>query len=271
MNGDAEIGELRSLDVDLADCDAAVRERGGTTMTDRTSLRLSATLLLVGQLGYILVTQLHADGDANNHPVVFAEYARSGIWTAVHLGQFASMAILLAGLLALFFALDVEGATARWAGRFGAASAVATLALYGVLQAVDGVALKQAVNAWASAPDAEKAARFASAEAIRWLEWGVRSYQNFALGLALLLFAAAVARTAGVPRAISYLMGLSGLTYLAQGWVGGSEGFSRTHAIAIVLAFVLDVIWMIWLAVFAWRMQNAAPPASRGVSEGVGS
>jgi len=34
---------------------------------------------------------------------------------------------------------------------------------------VDGVALKQAVNAWASAPDAEKAARFASAEAIRWL------------------------------------------------------------------------------------------------------
>ena len=35
----------------------------------------------------------------------------------------------------------------------------ATLALYGVLQAVDGVALKQAVNVWASAPDAEKAAR----------------------------------------------------------------------------------------------------------------
>ena len=42
--------------------------------------------------------------------------------------------------------------------------------------AVDGVALKQAVNAWASAPVAEKAARFASAEAIRWIEWGARSY-----------------------------------------------------------------------------------------------
>ena len=33
--------------------------------------------------------------------------------------------------------------------------------------AVDGVALKQAVNAWASAPGAEMVARFASAEAIR--------------------------------------------------------------------------------------------------------
>jgi hypothetical protein len=31
---------------------------------DRTSLRLSATLLFVGQTLYILVTLLHADGDA---------------------------------------------------------------------------------------------------------------------------------------------------------------------------------------------------------------
>ncbi|MGW2895015.1 hypothetical protein ACWDAO_10425 [Streptomyces sp. NPDC001212] len=168
----------------------------------RTSLRLSATLLLVGQLLYIVVTQFHTDGDANNHPAVFTEYAGSGSWTAVHLGQFAGMAVLLAGLVALFFALDVQAGTARWAGRFGAASAVATLGLYGVLQAVDGVALKQAVNAWASAPYTEKPARFAGAEAIRWLEWGVRSYQNFALGLALLLFAAAVMRTAWVPRPI---------------------------------------------------------------------
>ena len=177
----------------------------------------------------------------------------------MHVGQFAGMAILLAGLLALFFALDVQAGTARWAGRFGAASAVVTLALYGVLQAVDGVALKQAVNAWASAPDAEKAARFASAEAIRWLEWGVRSYQNFALGLALLLFAAAVVRTAWVPRPIAYLMGLSGLTYLVQGWVAGSEGFSQTETIAIVLAEVLNVAWMIWLVVVAWRMQDSEP------------
>ncbi|WP_225080102.1 DUF4386 family protein [Streptomyces sp. CoT10] len=230
----------------------------------RTSLRLSATLLLVGQLLYIAVTQFHTDGDANNHPAVFTEYAGSGSWTAVHLGQFAGMAVLLAGLVALFFALDVQAGTARWAGRFGAASAVATLGLYGVLQAVDGVALKQAVNVWASAPYTEKPARFAGAEAIRWLEWGVRSYQNFALGLALLLFAAAVMRTAWVPRPIGLLMGLSGLAYLVQGWVVGSAGFSQTETIAIVLAFVLDVAWMIWLAVVAWRTRDAqSPPPAR--------
>jgi hypothetical protein len=233
-------------------------------MNNRTfssSLRLSATLLLVGQLLYIVVTQFHADGPANNHPVVFAEYAGNGIWTAVHLGQFAAMAILLAGLLALFFALDVQDGMARWAGRFGAASAVAALAMYGALQAVDGVANKQADVAWVSAPAAEKAALFASAEAIRWIEWGMRSYQNFVLGLALLLFAVAVVRTAWVPRLIAYLMGLSGLTYLAQGWVVGSEGFSQTMNIAIVLAWVLDVVWMVWLVFVAWRRQDVGAPS----------
>ena len=228
-------------------------------MIDRTSLRLSATLLLAGQLLYIVVTQLHVGGKANDHPTVFAEYARSGIWKAVHVGQFASAAILLAGLFALFFILDVQPGPARWAGRFGAASAVVALALYGVLQAVDGVGNKQVDDAWVSATGAEKTARLASAEAMRWLEWGVRSYLDFALGLALLLFAAAVVQTAEVPRPIAYLMGLSGLTYLMQGWVVGSEGFSGTHDTLIVLAWVISLAWMIWLVVVAWRTQDSEP------------
>ena len=77
-------------------------------MIDGMSLRLSAALLLAGQLLYIAVTQLHVGGDANDHPAIFATYAESGIWKAVHVGQFASAAILLAGLFALFFALDLR-------------------------------------------------------------------------------------------------------------------------------------------------------------------
>jgi hypothetical protein len=119
------------------------------------------------------------------------------------------------------------------------------------------VANKQADVAWVSAPEAEQAARFASAEAMRWIEWGMRSYHDYALSLALLLVAAAVMRTASIPRPIAYLMGLSALTYLVQGWMVGSEGFSQTVSIAIVLAWVLSLAWMIWLVVVAWRMQNA--------------
>ena len=52
-------------------------------------------------------------------------------------------------------------------------------------------------DAWVNPPNTEKAARFASAEAMRWLEWGARSYHDFALGLALLLIAAAIVGTTG--------------------------------------------------------------------------
>ena len=225
----------------------------GTTL-DRSSLRLSAMLLLAGQVLYVLVTLLHTGGEANHHPAIFAAYAASAAWTGVHVAQFACMAVFLSGLFALLFALDVQAGTARWASRFGAAAAAVTLALYGGVLAVDGVALKHAVNAWASAPEAEKAARFATAEAIRWLEWGMRSYENFTLGLAVLLFAVAVIRTSQVPRPIGYLMALSAMTYMVQGWVAGSAGFSETHTTAIVLAEVLNVVWIIWLLVSASRM-----------------
>ena len=235
-----------------------VQGRGAqlSIMADRVLLRLSATLLFGGILLSMLAGFFHPEHEkANDHVAVFAEYAHSDIWTAVHLGQFVGIAVIIAGLFVLFFALNVHAGASGWAGRFGAVSAGVTLALYGVLQAVDGVALKQAVDAWMGAPDAEKAARFASAEAIRWLEWGVRSYESFMLGLSFVLFATVIVWTARVPRPIGYLMALSGLAYIAQGWVIGSEGFSATNSAPTLVGIVATLVWSIWLLVSAWRMK----------------
>ena len=92
---------------------------------DRTLLRLSATLLFAGELLSLLAGIFHPEREpANHHSAVFAEYASSAIWTAVHLGQFAGMMIIIAGLLVLFFALNFGTSALRWAGRFGAVSAV---------------------------------------------------------------------------------------------------------------------------------------------------
>lgn len=208
---------------------------------------------MAGFVLFVTMTLLHPGGPANNHRLIFAEYAASGSWNAVHLGQFAGMALLVAGLLVLYFALDIRDGIAAWVARLGAVSAAVALGLYGVLQAVDGVALKQAVDAWVSSPEAEAEARFAGAEAIRWIEWGARSYQTFTLGLALVLLGSAVALTARLPKALGYLMGLSGLTYLVQGWVLGSEGFSETNTFAILAGYVLILAWVVWLVVIAWR------------------
>ena len=228
-------------------------------MIDRKALRLSAALLAVGFILFAGGTALFHPGrePANNHRAAFAEYAGSADWTTVHLGQFAAMAVIIAGLLVLYFALDFRTGNSAWVARLGAVSAAVALGLYGVLQAVDGVALKQAVDAWVSAPETEKAARFASAETIRWLEWGTRSYQSFMFGLTLILLGSAVALTARLPRPLGYLMALSGLAYIAQGWALGSEGFSADNTFAILAGYVLILAWIAWLLVVAWRMKES--------------
>src|SRR5437773_1051926 len=222
------------------------------------TLRVPATLVFGGVLISLVVGFFHPDrAPANDHAAAFAEYAHSDAWIAVHLGQFVGMMLIIAGLVALFLVLSARPGRSVWAGPFGAVAAVLALGLYGVLQAVDGVALKHAVDAWATAPQAEKVARFASAETIRWLEWSVRSYHSYLLGASFLLYGAVVARTAGVPRPIGYLMGLSGLAYIAQGWVIGSEGFSAANAAPTLAGIVLVLTWSVWLLANAWRKFTA--------------
>jgi hypothetical protein len=217
-------------------------------------LRLSAGLLVAGVAVSLLAGLLHPDSaPANDHPAAFAGYARSGIWIGVHLAQFVGMALLIAGLLALVYALDVQVGAMAWVARFGAVSAVAALALYAALQAVDGVALKHAVDAWVAAAGPEKAIRFAAAEDIRWLEWGLRSYQSALLGVGLVLIGAVVAATARVSRLTGYLMALSGLAYLVQSWVLGTEGFSPANTVPTLAGIILVPVWSVWLLIRAWR------------------
>src|SRR5512134_3924097 len=114
---------------------------------DRRLLRVSATLVLMGVILSFLAGTAHPDhAAANDHVAAFTEYANSSTWTAVHLGQFIGMAFLIAGLAVMFFGLNLRTNGIGWIGRLGFLCAVIALGLYGVLQAVDGVALKQAVD-----------------------------------------------------------------------------------------------------------------------------
>ncbi len=227
--------------------------------------RLAASLLLAGVLASILAGVFHAEShDANDHAAAFTAYASSGIWTAVHLGQFVGMALVCAGLVSVWAALEVRQHAVAWFARFGALAAAAALALYAALQAVDGVALKQAVDAWATAPEPEKAARFATAEGIRWLEWGMRSYQSFLLGTALVLLGVAVAAAHPVPRIIGLLMALSGLAYVAQGWIIGESGFSDANSVPTLVGIVAIVGASVWLAASAWRTKETTAAGHPG-------
>lgn len=85
----------------------------------------------------------------------------------------------------------------------------------------------------------------------------------------MLLLAAAVMWTGRLPRPIAYVMGLSGLAYLVQGRVVGSEGFTGTHSTLIIVAWVLSVTWMIWLAVVARRTYDSGVRVA-GEASGLG-
>ena len=225
-------------------------------MTDRKLLFLSAMLLFVGEVVLTYFVQYVHPGGAATNQETFEIYAASTNWAAIHLAEFLSESVLLAGLLVFYFALNITEGVSRWLGFFAAISTGVSMALNGVLYAIDGVALKQAVDAWASAPVAEQAARFASAEAIRWLEWGTNSYQGYTFGLGLVLLGAAIAVTARVPRLIGFLMGLSGLSFIVLAWRTGTGGFSSSNAVLVEVAWISQYLLSIWLLIAAWRMKE---------------
>jgi hypothetical protein len=232
-------------------------------MADRNALRLAATLVATGAVLVTIVVQYLHPGGGGTEAATLANFAASGDWTAIHLGQFVGMALILTGLLVLYLALNVSEGIPRWLGFFGAVAAGVGLALAGGVFALDGVANKQAADAFVSAPAAEKAARFASAEALRWLEWGLSSYLDFMLGLALVLLAIVIVQTARIPRLIGYVLGVSGLAYLVQGWVIATSGFTSATKLPTAAGYILLFAAMIWLLIVAWRMKEPVSPAPR--------
>ena len=230
-------------------------------MANQKLLRLSSTLVIVGVVLVTIIVEFLHPGGGTTYEATLAICATSGDWTALHLGQFAGMAGIGAGLLVLYFALGLSQGAPRWVGFFGALAAGVSIALAAVTFAVDGVANKMAANAWASAPAAEQATRFASAQALRWLEIGTTSYLDFLLGLALVLFAVVMVWTARVPRLLGALMGVSGLAFLVQGWMNGTTGFTQATTVPTSAGFTLLGASMIWLYIVAWLGKESVQAA----------
>jgi hypothetical protein len=188
-------------------------------------IRTGTALVLAGVAAGLAVTTRHAAGAApNDHHAAFAEYAASTNWIAVHLGQLAAGLVLLVGILALLHGLRQAGA-AEILTRVGTAAAVLTAAVLTVLQGVDGIALKHAVDAVAAAPPDLHAAAFGDAETVRRLEWAMAACYRIALGLTVTALGAAVLGSRALPRWTGGLALVSGVAFLADGVGVGYAGF----------------------------------------------
>ena len=141
-------------------------------MLSRSESRIGATCAIAGSVLLLVGTYLHPlKADPNEAVAAFAEYAADHLWVASHLMQLAGVAVMVAALLFLTHQLESVRGTG-WA-RLAAGGAIASLAVTTVLQAVDGVALKVMVDAWATAPAAQKEVTFHAAFAVRQVEIGL--------------------------------------------------------------------------------------------------
>ena len=134
--------------------DARMRAEAITT-------RLGAVALPLGVILLVVATAIHPSREEPmDNPAIFTEYAQSNSWVAVHLAQWFAILLIIGGLVALYYSITAKPEANAAVARFGLAGALLTGASLTMLQAVDGVALKRAVDAWASAPTDQEAAAF---------------------------------------------------------------------------------------------------------------
>lgn len=205
------------------------------------TLRLSGGLLLLGFLVNAGFTMFHPSGSEDDHEAIFAEYADSGAWVAVHIGQFVGVLMALAGLFVLNRALRARGAATL--AQLAAGAAVATAATWAILQGLDGVALKQAVDAWVDAAGPEEALRFGDAETIRWLEWGFQSYFRILFGLTVALFGAAILVTRLVGSWLGWLAVVAGALSIIAGIDVGYSGLESDFGDIVIYGFQLAALF----------------------------
>ena len=223
--------------------------------------RIGAAALPLGIIVILVSEYFHPSReDPMDNPAVFMEYANSDSWTTVHLAEYFGFLLLIGGLVALYYSISAKPGASAGLAPFGLAAAVTTAASFTVLQAVDGITLKRAVDAWASAPANQETAAFAAAEAVRWTEIGMNSLSKFLAGLTLFLYGLAIALGNVYPRWVGWIATVSGAALMYHGAVVVSyKGF--VPSLPNLVGVVLLAVWAFIMAVLMWR--NSRQPIAR--------
>ena len=180
------------------------------------------------------------------------EYAQSDGWIAIHFAQWLGVLLLFGGFLALYYSITTKQEAAAGVARFGFGAAVLTAASLTMLQAIDGVTLKWAVDAWVSAPADLKGAAFTAAEAARWTEYATQSYSNILLGLTLVLYGLAIALGTVYPSLarVDSRVG-SGVAWVIHGLMVPYIGLF--NSIPRLVTLVLMAVWAFIMGYQMWR------------------
>ena len=218
----------------------------------RYTLRGASVAAIGGALLLFIGTILHPSGaDPNDAVAAFSEYAADQLWIASHLTQLLGVTLIVCALIQLSRLLS--GGAARDLARVGAAGAIATLAAAASLQAVDGIALKNMVDAWAAAAEPDTTTLFYAAYGVRQIEVGLASITSLLLGITLCVYGVAVISDHRFAKWLGWLPIIGGIPTAIGGIVIAYTGFSGLAMSINMPANSLLLIWMIALGVSFWR------------------
>jgi hypothetical protein len=150
-----------------------------------------------------------------------------------------------------------------WA-RIAAAGAIASLTATTTLQAVDGIALKVMVEAWAAAPASEKEVAFHAALAVRQVEIGLASTLSLLFGLTVTIYGVALLIDRTYPKWVGGFAVVGGVPTTVAGVVIAYTGSSGIAMAINMPASSVLLVWMLTLGVFMWR-RGAISPDEMGV------
>jgi hypothetical protein len=240
--------------------ETVVPARGQTTpeqplTADRSLLRIGAITAVSGIALEVVMQFLHpSEADPNDSAAAFQEYAHSHIWAEVHIGQFAGTLFIVLGLVALSRSLSRQPRVAGALAIVGGVTAVLVAAVFAVQMAVDGVALKGAIDAWTHAVSpADKAAAFEVADGVRWIEKGLSSFFHLVNGATLLALGLSMALGRTYPRWLGWIGAAAGVGFLAGGTVVARTGFSSPATTVLQVPLLLSLVFVLGSSVVMWR------------------
>jgi hypothetical protein len=214
--------------------------------------KVGATAAIAGSVLLIAGTLLHPmSADPGDPLAAFTEYAADRLWVASHLSQFVGVALMVVGLIA--YADSLHDRKRAWMARLGVLFAVAALAGSAMLQAIDGVALKAMVDAWANASPDQKQASYFAALAVRQAEIGTAAYVGLLFGTAVALIASARTEGDHLERWLGWLGVAAGIGAIGGGAATAFTGFSSAAMNVSMLSNLAIVVWMIGMAALIWR------------------
>ncbi len=217
----------------------------------RSDLRIGAVCAVLGAVLLFVGTYLHPmQADPNDPLAAFLEYAADQTWVVSHLTQLAGVALMVAALIVVSAQLESTGGAAM--ARIASGGAIASLAVAAALQAVDGIALKLMVDAWA-AETSEKNALFQATFGVRQVEIGLASVMSLLFGATATLYGTAMWSRNLYPKWIAGLAVLGGAPTVLAGVIMAHSGFSSLAMLVSMPSSSVLLVWMLAVGVLLWR------------------